>query len=132
MERAADVGWEAWTDGSVLDGGIRRGGAGGIILQRGGGASGALVERDRFAVAAGAVASSYTAELHAIREALRRLRGLLPAGPVRVLLATDSQSAVRALCGGPAAQHGSLEQDVWRLLRSIFHGDRELILQWVS
>eukprot|EP00661_Eupelagonemidae_sp_cell13_P000908 gene907-4748_t len=79
-----------------------------------------------------AVASSYTAELHAIREALRRLRGLLPAGPVRVLLATDSQSAVRALCGGPAAQHGTLEQEVWRLLRSIFHGDRELILQWVS
>ncbi len=64
---------------------------------------------------------------------LRKMRGHLPQGTLRVLLATDSQAAVRELQAGPERQKGKVEQDTWRLMREIFYegSQRELSIQWV-
>eukprot|EP00661_Eupelagonemidae_sp_cell13_P005350 gene5350-2167_t len=141
LAERGDMDWEGWTDGS-LSASAPAGtcartltSARWVILQRKPAAGGpVLVERARFSEPAGAVTSSYAAEMRAIRAALRRLRALLPAAPARVLLATDSQAAVRALAAGPATQSGEVEQDVWRLIRALFGegSGRELVVQWVS
>eukprot|EP00664_Eupelagonemidae_sp_cell27_P004310 gene4310-6455_t len=123
--------WEAWTDGSVSDGGVGRGGAGGVILRRG---KEGLREADTLTEAAGRLASSYTTEVRAIRKALEKLEELMPVGPTEVLIATDSQSAVRALAAGPDRQRGRQEQEIWRLMRRNFSeaSGRKLTVQWVA
>ncbi len=98
--------WAAWTDGSLGDGGRRKGGAGGILVRKDG-----LGTVDVIKEAAGAVAPSYTTEIRAMRAALRKMMGHLPRGRLRVLLATDTQSAVRELLAGQERQTGRVEQD---------------------
>ncbi|XP_043219375.1 uncharacterized protein LOC122380354 [Amphibalanus amphitrite] len=48
-----------------------------------------------------------------------------------VIICTDSQSALAALREGPAAQHSPLGGAIWRALRGLTAGDRQVHLQWV-
>ncbi|KAF0287014.1 hypothetical protein FJT64_014494 [Amphibalanus amphitrite] len=48
-----------------------------------------------------------------------------------VVICTDSQSALAALREGPAAQHSPLGGAIWRALRGLTAGGRQVHLQWV-
>jgi ribonuclease HI len=104
-----------YTDGSVLRPERVRDGGGGYFLVDAAG------EEHRGQCAAGRVCDSYRAELHALRHALTTLADgdadkiAVPRG-AEIQMLTDSQSAIRALEGGPWRQRHGLGQQIWREL----------------
>ena len=86
----------------------------------------------RINVPAGRYTSGYRAELSALAGALRFLRSVARIWrPRRVLICTDSQSAIRRLEEGPGRQTDALASQVWHLLKSICDGGASIHLQWV-
>eukprot|EP00664_Eupelagonemidae_sp_cell27_P002451 gene2450-2892_t len=131
----------------------KRQGEGGMINER---------KEAEISEPAGRCASSYTTEIRAIRHALGKLAELMETEEqekgrkrsrserdgqepglgkaaeeertgTKVLIATDSQSAVKALSAGPAGQKGREEQNIWRHIRELFNRDtgRTLTVQWI-
>jgi ribonuclease HI len=103
-----------WTDGSATKG-ISNGGSGALI-ESPSGLFAPLVHRE----AAGALCSSYRAELTAILGALRCLLSLRPDVLDRVAevrVCTDSLSAVSALAEGPFAADNRLVDQIWSAIR---------------
>ena len=115
-----------WTDGSatagVLDGGA------GVLIEWPDGST------HEISAPAGALCSSYRAEIVALREALGYLRDH-PAhtdSESLIVVCTDSQAALSALRSGPAEQRSSLNRDVWDALISLAGAEhRRIRLQWV-
>ena len=118
----ADV--TVFTDGSAASG-LENGGGGAAVLRED-------REVKRLKVPAGRYTSSYRAELAALAEALSFLRSVGRRWrPRQVLVCTDSQSAIRRLEEGPAAQTDDLANRIWTLLRTISDGGIRIHLQWV-
>ena len=116
-----------WTDGSATAG-VQDGGAGALIKWPDGGSQ-------EITVPAGALCSSYRAEMVALREALGYLRdhpAHTDTDTETLIVCTDSQAALSALRSGPAEQRSSLNRDVWDALISLAGaGHRRIRLQWV-
>jgi ribonuclease HI len=117
-----------WTDGSVH--GDQTDGGGGFVIDCDGG------EGVAGRVAAGRHASSYATELTAILAAGRHLlrRPTAPGSDdqrrLRMLLCTDSRSALQAIAMGPTTRADSLFAAVWRTLSALSRRYR-VTLQWV-
>uniref|UniRef100_A0A1I8I0H8 ribonuclease H n=1 Tax=Macrostomum lignano TaxID=282301 RepID=A0A1I8I0H8_9PLAT len=110
-----------WTDGSAAGGFTNGGGA--AIAQW-------LPDNDARLVAAGALCSSFTTELCAIREALDIARH--PAPPTgAITIATDSLSAIQALSAGPLCQQNSVAADCWSKLLNLIAMNRPVHFAWV-
>ena len=80
------------------------------------------------------VCSSTRAELVAMSEALTRLQELPPASSAlikRVLLCSDSRSALQLLSRGPDDQQTTIAQRVWRFLDTLTSRGMSLTLHWV-
>ena len=124
----ADV--TAYTDGSVLDPRRMRRGGGGYTL------TDAKGKQFSGKCAAGARCNSYRAELSAMLLCLRDLlsgakKHAVPQDAV-ITVALDSQSAIKALAAGPAAQSGRLEIRVWEALSEVCARFRaRVIVQYV-
>eukprot|EP00666_Eupelagonemidae_sp_cell4sb_P008064 gene8064-biopygen23298 len=118
---------EIWSDGSA-EAGVRNGGAGGMIF---------FNNCDRaptsFKLPTGHNTCSYLCEMHAIKRALDLLHGTELPRKARVLLATDSKSAIDKLATGPEAQDTALGLDIWRRLQQLFdlRTEHRLVLQHV-
>ena len=113
-----------FTDGSAASG-LENGGGGAVVLR-------GSQETKSIRVPAGRYTSSYRAELSALAGALRFLRSVTRTWrPRRVLICTDSQSAIRRLEEGPSRQTDALASEVWQLLKSICDGGASIHLQWV-
>ena len=112
-----------WTDGSAT-GGVLNGGAGALVTYQDG-------DRHELKTPAGALCSSFRAEMTALREALDHLLAHPRDTGDPVVFCTDSQSAIAALREGPAAQRSAQGAEVWRLLLRLAAGDRPVLLQWV-
>ena len=79
---------------------------------------------------AGRLCSSFRTKLIALQAALKHL--LFPAHEEDpIVVCTDSRSALMSLRSGPAAQSSPLGIDIWRSLRGLAAGGRQLFLQWV-
>ena len=99
-----------YTDGSAASG-LENGGGGAVVLR-------GTQETKRLRVPAGRYTSSYRAEMSALAGALRFLRSVARVWrPRRVLICTDSQSAIRRLEEGPGRQTDALASQVWQLSR---------------
>ena len=113
-----------YTDGSAARG--RENGGGGAVVMREG------REVKRLKVPAGRFTSSYRAELAALAEALSFFQAANKRWRAnRVLVCTDSQSAIRRLEAGPAGQTDALANRVWTLLKTVTNGGAEIHLQGV-
>ncbi|XP_043212634.1 uncharacterized protein LOC122376759 [Amphibalanus amphitrite] len=112
-----------WTDGSATDG-VLNGGAGALIVWPDG-------EERSVRAPAGRLCSSFRAEMVALRTALSFLLENPLHADDPVVICTDSQSALAALREGPAAQHSPLGGAIWRALRGLTAGGRQVHLQWV-
>ena len=113
-----------YTDGSA-ERGQENGGGGAVVVREG-------REVKRLKVPAGRFTSSYRAELAALAEALSFLQAANRRwGLRRVLICTDSQSAIRRLEAGPAGQTDALTNRIWNLLKAVNEGGAEIHLQWV-
>ncbi|XP_043199156.1 uncharacterized protein LOC122368902 [Amphibalanus amphitrite] len=112
-----------WTDGSATDG-VLNGGAGALIVWPDG-------EERSVRAPAGRLCSSFRAEMVALQTALSFLLENPLHADDPVVICTDSQSALAALREGPAAQHSPLGGAIWRALRGLTAGDRQVHLQWV-
>eukprot|EP00660_Eupelagonema_oceanica_P019300 gene19300-biopygen21388 len=133
---------EAWTDGSAKSG-YRSGGAGVLLLERKHAVKlpqGDLLSSTRgyqtteLCEAAGRWCSSFRAELHGIRMALREI-ALRDVTNKRILVCCDSRSAIQRLQRGPCDQRGYLEEDIWPKIRIVCESDHapaEIVFQWVS
>eukprot|EP00661_Eupelagonemidae_sp_cell13_P005909 gene5909-539_t len=125
LNALGDFSLQVWTDGSVEDG-VRRGGAAAVFATR--------VAEDVVRRPAGQLASSYQAELVAIEAALQSLARRSESARVRVLLATDSLSAVQRLAAGPDSQTQNIANRIWELFAQAFPagGEAALHVQWVA
>ena len=122
MARLPDAAVTVFTDGSVLHPKESRRGGGGFCL------TDAEGKRATGRCPAGGYCNSMRAEKIAIHHALREMleKGgeketdgiALPRG-AEVRIATDSQSAIRALQAGAAAQRSVLGQQIWSALRAL-------------
>ncbi|XP_043215485.1 uncharacterized protein LOC122378438 [Amphibalanus amphitrite] len=112
-----------WTDGSATDG-VLNGGAGALIVWLDG-------EERSVRAPAGRLYSSFRAETVTLQAALSFLLGNPLHADEPVVICTDSQSALAALREGPAAQHSPLGGAIWRALRGLTAGGRQIHLQWV-
>ncbi|KAF0311097.1 putative RNA-directed DNA polymerase from transposon BS [Amphibalanus amphitrite] len=112
-----------WTDGSATDG-VLNGGAGALIVWPDG-------EERSVRAPAGRLCSSFRAEMVALRTALSFLLENPLHADDPVVICTDSQSALAALREGPAAQYSPLGGAIWRALRGLTAGGRQVHLQWV-
>ena len=113
-----------YTDGSATDG-VENGGAGAVVFR-------GATELERIRTPAGRWTSSYRAELTALDSALAPLlRGAEGPAPREVRVCTDSQSALRRLAEGPAAQTDVLADKVWQRLLDLADRGTHTSLQWV-
>ena len=112
-----------WTDGSATDG-VTNGGTGALIEWPDGGE---LEVR----TPAGSICSSFRAEMLALHSALSHLRENPAHTEDPIVVCTDSQSALASLREGPSAQSSPLGIDIWRTLRGLSEGGRQIVLQWV-
>eukprot|EP01061_Rhynchopus_euleeides_P046631 TRINITY_DN8943_c0_g1_i9.p1 TRINITY_DN8943_c0_g1~~TRINITY_DN8943_c0_g1_i9.p1 ORF type:complete len:1081 (+),score=88.71 TRINITY_DN8943_c0_g1_i9:666-3908(+) len=110
--------WWVYTDGATD---LTRGGAGAVFYK-----TGEVLPHTKVVENAGRHASAFQAELVAIREALRVLVRLVETGDI-VVLCTDSQSALKALEGGPARVREEVMHTIWGLLHSVTT-DKEVTL----
>ena len=76
--------------------------------------------------------SSFRAELIALQAALKHLLEFPAHEEDPIVVCTDSRSALMSLQSGPAAQNSPLGIDIWRSLRGLAAGGRQLFFQWVS
>ena len=112
-----------WSDVSVTEG-VTNGGAGALIIWPDG-------EELEIRSPAGRLCSSYRAEMVALNAALTHLLKNPTHVEDPIVTCRDSQSALASLCGGPAAQSSPLGVAVWRTLRGLAAGGRQVHLQWV-
>ena len=113
-----------WTDGSARDG-VQNGGAGVFIDFPDG-------EHQELRQPAGALCSSYRAELVALRSACQYLLEHPTHLEDPVIFCTDSQSALAALREGPASQTSPLEIEIWEALVRLQRAHtQQIYLQWV-
>ena len=110
----------AYTDGSVKEG---VGGAGVVLLDP---STTDIV--DKRSVGAGQSCVSYQAELVALREATQMIAAR---GVARVVILTDSQSALHALEAGPHRAKAETLVDVWRGLATLTSSGTTVTLQYV-
>ena len=116
--------YTVYTDGSATEG-VENGGAG-VIIFRGN------TELERIRTPAGRWTSTYRAEMTALDTALHYLQtSAADPAPQEVRICSDSQSALRRLKYGPAAQTDFLADNVWRRLRDLADRGVRLHLQWV-
>ena len=113
-----------WSDGSASGGTADGGGGAAIYLEDG--------TEHTVRAPAGAVCSSCGAELVALRAALAEVKRLrcLSRGD-RLLICTDSQSALAQLQSGPEAQRSRIGADIWRHLMELAGDGVRAHLQWV-
>ena len=113
----------AWTDGSAT-GGILRGGAGALIVY-------ADDDRVQLRRPAGALCSSFRAEMTAILMTLDHLIEHPREEDNPIIICTDSMSSLAALREGPSAQRSVRGAEIWQRLLAIASDDRPVTLQWV-
>ncbi|CAL1278784.1 unnamed protein product, partial [Larinioides sclopetarius] len=109
----------AFTDGSS-DSSLDRGGAGVFLTYANG-------KSESHKISVGKIASNYTCELVAIREALNLYHNKDIQNSNGLLLFSDSRSALQAILRG----NSQLTQDIILLLRKITTAQRTCILQWI-
>ncbi|KAF0312570.1 putative RNA-directed DNA polymerase from transposon BS [Amphibalanus amphitrite] len=112
-----------WTDGSAT-GGVLSGGAGALVVH-------ADDDRTELKRPAGALCSSFRAEMLAIAMTLEHLATHPRDGTLPIIICTDSQSALAALREGPSAQRTVQGAEIWSRLLEIATPDRHVTLQWV-
>ena len=117
-----DATW-VWTDGSAT-GGVVSGGAGVLIVSPN-------EDRSELRLPAGALCSSFRAEMTALRAALDHLLDNPEDTTDPVVICTDSRSALAALREGPAAQRSLQGAEAWHRLLAVSAGGRQVILQWI-
>ena len=124
LEAFPPADYTVYTDGSAT-GGVENGGAGAVIFR-------GETELVRIRTPAGRWTSSYRAEVTALDAALEFLQtAVTDTAPREVRICTDSQSALRQLKSGPAAQTDGLADRVWHRLRALADRGVRLRLQWV-
>lgn len=109
----------AYTDGSS-DSNLDRGGAGILFTYVNG-------KSESHKISVGKIASNYTCELVAIREALNIYCSKEIQNSNGLLLFSDSRSALQAILSG----NSTLTQDIIQLLNKITTAQRTCILQWI-
>ena len=112
-----------WTDSSAT-GGVSDGGAGAFIERPDG-------AEHEVRTPAGRLCSSYRAEMVALQSALAYMMDNPAHDEYPIVVCTDSQFALAALRGGPAAQSSPLGIAIWRALKELSAGGRQIHLQWV-
>ena len=112
-----------WTDGSA-DTGVLNGGAGVYIEEPD-------AEEHCLRAPAGALCSSYRAELVALHTALKHLQEHPAHEADPIVVCTDSQAALATLRQGPSAQASPLGAAIWEFLLDLSVNGRRIHLQWV-
>ena len=117
---------EVWTDGSVYM--EAHSAAAARFTTTTAGRTSILLPPRTAQVKCGPIACSYRCELFAILHGLQLLKG--SKWKIRkVLIATDSQSAIRAIQAGPLAQRDPLNKRIWSHLRTLTHGGCHVTFQ---
>ena len=80
---------------------------------------------------AGSICSSFRAEMLALLSALSHLRENPAHVEDPIVVCTDSHSALASLREGPATQSSPLGIGIWRTLKGLSEGGRQIVLQWV-
>jgi len=111
-----------YTDGSAAEG-TTNGGSGVFITYQDG-------EEEHLSFPAGAVTSSYKAELIALDKALDLVVNSNKDQPtIRIL--TDSKSALERLKSGPSAQTDRTSDNIWRNLSRLRESGSSITMQWI-
>ena len=111
------------SDGSAT-GGVTNGGAGALTIYPND-------DHQKLRQSAGALCSSFRAEMAALRAALDHLLDHPRDTEEPIIICTDSRATLAALREGPAAQHTLQGAEVWRRLLTISDADRPVTLQGV-
>ena len=127
ISKHPETDYKIWTDGSAKEGYTNAGS--GIFIQE----KGQHNDGVRLEYAAGKIASSYRAEMLAIREALIWLTENIneTETSTNVLLLTDSKSALQRLASGPNGVKLKIEAEVWNHANILERKGVQIILQWV-
>ena len=115
--------WEIWTDGSMNRAKLASG-AGVVILKQE-----QVVQEISEPV--GHIASNYTAEVEALKLAIIGLLEHMPQQDQKVIVLTDSQSALAALAKGPLRQTDIAMCEIWTLLKQLAQRVQQITFQHV-
>ena len=114
--------WEIWTDGS-MNRALLASGAGAVILKQG-----QVIQEISEPV--GHIAN-YTAEVKALKLSIVGLLELMPQQHNKVIVLTDSQSALAALAKGPLRQTDIAMCEIWKLLLDLAKRVKHVTFQHV-
>lgn len=128
-----DADLEVYTDGSAVDA-TTNGGAGVVVYTRRRSPDDTVSRRESHAssTAAGRFCSSYRAEMTALEDGLQYIYDRPRLDCKKIVILTDSQSALLTLASGPAGAQNRSAERIWQLLLDIrAKHDCELVLQWI-
>ena len=115
--------WEVWTDGSMSRANLTSG-AGAVITEKE-----AIVQE--ISEPTGHIASNYTAEVEALKFSLEWIEKQTLRTNHKIIILTDSQSALAAMAKGPIRQTDIAMCEIWKLLTGLARRVEHITFQHV-